>query len=111
MSETLRIARLGVRALLKDKENALAGRVQDTGMGGPTVPEEVSAMDRDKPLSKVLYDAVRLLEAGLITDKGTMSDNDTLEISRTLSFFRQRITKGDVPISVKAIVKDPKVEF
>ena len=108
MTETLQLARLGVRALLKDRENALKGRVQDTGTGGPTVPEEVPAMDQDKPLSKVLYDAVRLLEAGLITDKGTMSDNDTLEISRTLTYFRQKITKGDVPISVKAIVKDPK---
>ena len=108
MNRLVKLARSSVAELLKADTDAAIGRTPTNEVNpqaGPGVPSEipgdVTGLEPAPPTPEdIILDAIKVLERGL--EKGALDSAERNEISSAVKFLR----KGDIPISVKALIKD-----
>ena len=113
MNELVELARLSVQTLVKTSDDdAAVGRTPTNdamASAGPAVPSE-HPVDSDNPADNgrssqdIIKDAIEVLVEGLQAEKSMLAYADKREVDTAILF----LNKGDIPISVKAIVKDDK---
>ena len=111
MKDLIALSRLSLGLLIKEEENdAGAGRtptVDSAPSDAPSVPAEEperSRMSQPKPRTPqaIIQDAIRVLETGLKQEPHKLRPEEHKEIASTLQYMQ----KGDIPLSVKGIMKD-----
>ena len=123
MNELVKLARLGVAALIKEHEDAALGRTPtDINVGaGPSVPPEDMITTREP--QTIIHEAIQVLEQGLqdivaenqdaeelvdpnVHMKGALTSTEHNEVSSSVAYMRKAVFDNDTPITVKAIIKD-----
>ena len=119
MSELVKLARLGLTRLIKATDDREIGRsptVDSAPSASPSVPSEEAAVGKDdtqRDTVDIIQDAITVLEEGLRSQESDnpehpeqLDQHEKNEVKSAVEFMKKTLAKDDVPVSVKAIVKD-----
>ena len=112
MKDLIRLSRLGIRHIIKANEDAGLGRASTTDAvvsDSPAVPSEEPkhvADQSERGPEDVIQDAISVLEEGLKDVDTDLESEEKHEVEQTVSFMRKSLNGVDIPISVKAVMRD-----